>query len=1084
MSDQAKLKESVKKSIRGLVGSAPLGLTPEEVALDYESFEGRPLPFRQLGYNTCQDFLQDIPDTVRPCWERGQLIVRVVEGESTRHIHSLVSRQKVDVLKCLKKRRGAARAGARTLLTDANAPGRPAGGIALNTRPNTRGPPALSPSVSAYLRNQIKSLLIAHPNGVLNVHFDRLFAEKYGHTISFKKLGFESLAHMCQSMPDFVTLERLRGDEFRIYEKSNHPAVNEPTSDTVSSSTQRTRANKTEHVQRDNVDSSLPDSRKAPLASCSFEDDENFKQKSASNVPRPSNATSHSSTMSKNAGYANSTEQPGRLTEPQSAQRTRPQVTKSSNASQDVSKDVNASSEDGSLTSELFDTKFLQQIRQILERHPEGLWAAYLPDEYKKKYKKALPMMSLGYFSVTELMAAMPEVVAVEREQKQGDWKLYDVRTYKPKTVESAKSKASSSDQNVKANKKLNPNPTQGFQDLKDKVRQLLEKNPEGILLKNLAFYYQRMFGLSFPVDELGFRDVESLIMMMPDTATLVYKGYGRLLVMLVEEMPVDSLNIGDEKLSRLSIPADSVGWGFSYSYCEYPPIQDYIEVYVATVFTPHRLSIQLKDKLRNDALDDLMDELESIYSYPEGNKYEFPECMIAVGQVCCALYLSDNNWHRAVITGIPKVDFLEVLYVDYGTVATVSRSSLRLLKSCFLKLPIQAYNARLAFIAPSEDKWTMKARDRLLAMTAGKPLIALITEIQNDELYLLLSDTTTEEDIHINDALVEEGLAVFARTQDDLDQLLPPPLEGDVPQPDLAMLTLEDVTEFDENASDDQRELLDMTQEQEESPLAPEDGAEVDVPLPDGGSNPPSEDKSRDLPPLEAIADEAPWIVKRIDFHDGYQVHLINHDSDACLTVVEVADLMCGEDESEPEDILYQQVDNLGVEIPLLTAVEKESPRLFEELRSFDLLDDSEDFILMMPFTSAMLLLSSCSSVRMDTVQQLQEIAENFGVFGDLVGSDIDESAKDELDLSLDVEELNMTLSALQFRRKRILGDMMVSHDSNGVDHLSYIERKIEEISQKLEATKSHMQQQEVAGRQNGFFDQLGTPSQGTRTV
>ena len=42
--------------------------------------------------------------------------------------------------------------------------------------------------------------------------------------------------------------------------------------------------------------------------------------------------------------------------------------------------------------------------------------------------------MSLGYYSVTELMAAMPEVVAIEREQKQGDWKLYDVRTYKPKT--------------------------------------------------------------------------------------------------------------------------------------------------------------------------------------------------------------------------------------------------------------------------------------------------------------------------------------------------------------------------------------------------------------------------------------------------------------------------------------------------------------------------------------------------------------------------------------------------------------------------------------------------------------------------
>ena len=43
--------------------------------------------------------------------------------------------------------------------------------------------------------------------------------------------------------------------------------------------------------------------------------------------------------------------------------------------------------------------------------------------------------MSLGYYSVTELMAAMPEVVVIEREQKQSDWKLYDIRTYKARST-------------------------------------------------------------------------------------------------------------------------------------------------------------------------------------------------------------------------------------------------------------------------------------------------------------------------------------------------------------------------------------------------------------------------------------------------------------------------------------------------------------------------------------------------------------------------------------------------------------------------------------------------------------------------
>ena len=44
---------------------------------------------------------------------------------------------------------------------------------------------------------------------------------------------------------------------------------------------------------------------------------------------------------------------------------------------------------------------------------------------------------------------------------------------------------------------------------------------------------------------------------------------------------------------------------------------------------------------------------------------------------------------------------------------------------------------------------------------------------MQKDELYLLLSDTTTDEDIHINDALVEAGLACFARTLQEQDQPL-----------------------------------------------------------------------------------------------------------------------------------------------------------------------------------------------------------------------------------------------------------------------------------------------------------------------
>ena len=50
-----------------------------------------------------------------------------------------------------------------------------------------------------------------------------------------------------------------------------------------------------------------------------------------------------------------------------------------------------------------------------------------------------------------------------------------------------------------------------------------------------------------------------------------------------------------------------------------------------------------------------------AVYSFPEGEKYLMPDAMIAVNQICCALYHEDNNWHRGLITGVPNMDLVEV---------------------------------------------------------------------------------------------------------------------------------------------------------------------------------------------------------------------------------------------------------------------------------------------------------------------------------------------------------------------------------------------------------------------------------------
>ena len=70
------LRLQVTKNIRALLISAPHGLTVAEIQKDYNTWMGRPLPFREMGYKTPLDLLKDLPNVTRPTWENGVLVLR------------------------------------------------------------------------------------------------------------------------------------------------------------------------------------------------------------------------------------------------------------------------------------------------------------------------------------------------------------------------------------------------------------------------------------------------------------------------------------------------------------------------------------------------------------------------------------------------------------------------------------------------------------------------------------------------------------------------------------------------------------------------------------------------------------------------------------------------------------------------------------------------------------------------------------------------------------------------------------------------------------------------------------------------
>ena len=69
-------KENVIKVIRALLLSAKHGLEVNELCSDYEKVESKPLPYRELGYNSAIDMVNDMPEVIRPVYHGSTMILK------------------------------------------------------------------------------------------------------------------------------------------------------------------------------------------------------------------------------------------------------------------------------------------------------------------------------------------------------------------------------------------------------------------------------------------------------------------------------------------------------------------------------------------------------------------------------------------------------------------------------------------------------------------------------------------------------------------------------------------------------------------------------------------------------------------------------------------------------------------------------------------------------------------------------------------------------------------------------------------------------------------------------------------------
>ena len=68
------------------------GLSLDDFEREYRVTEGKPVPFKLLGYDSCNDLLNNIPEYVKVLQVEGHTLLLGVANEVTRHVQKLVGK--------------------------------------------------------------------------------------------------------------------------------------------------------------------------------------------------------------------------------------------------------------------------------------------------------------------------------------------------------------------------------------------------------------------------------------------------------------------------------------------------------------------------------------------------------------------------------------------------------------------------------------------------------------------------------------------------------------------------------------------------------------------------------------------------------------------------------------------------------------------------------------------------------------------------------------------------------------------------------------------------------------------------------
>ncbi|XP_051766981.1 tudor domain-containing protein 5 isoform X3 [Ctenopharyngodon idella] len=370
----------------------------------------------------------------------------------------------------------------------------------------------------------------------------------------------------------------------------------------------------------------------------------------------------------------------------------------------------------GTVSRELKD-----KLRKVVAENGNGISIHNLPTEYKRMYGEELPVSQCGFLSVTEMVGALSDTFSIQRgaDESENHWMVVE---FKPNDTQPTKSELSPSHGTTFS-------PTDESQNPSSKA------------------YYFSCAESAWEREEVeqSIDPQESDAELRVTNKTIHQMGdlFPELMVSHVSVVPPDAVR--SQKLKPPNRRKE----------------RELVPVLVEQTESPSHFYIRFSQNKEARALENMMIEMRSCYSYPDvAERYRLPDAYVRPGQVCCVAP-RDMWFYRVVIHEVFSGTEVKVYYVDFGDITKVERNSLRFLKACYADLPAQAVPAMLSGVRPITSIWTQSAISSFQRMCCERTLVAAIHSYQDNFLLLFLCDTNTEEDVYVHLALQKEGHAL-----------------------------------------------------------------------------------------------------------------------------------------------------------------------------------------------------------------------------------------------------------------------------------------------------------------------------------